>query len=114
VSLETIDHDALDCRDTVATLSNMTIASPYDRDPPWGEPPEATDPGQDCAMCGERRYERCTDDTCGGCGFKFIEIAQAVRIVVKVLGIYDVENVDQDRFRKALDAVIGETVDHGL
>ena len=92
----------------------MNTAGPYDRDPPWGEPPEVTDPGQDCAMCGERIFERCTDDTCGGCGFKFIEIEQAVCIVVKVLAIYDVDNIDRDRFRKALDAVLGETVDPGV
>ena len=29
----------------------MSFAEPYDREPPWGEPPEAADPGQDCAMC---------------------------------------------------------------
>jgi hypothetical protein len=88
----------------------MSFAGPYDREPPWGEPPEAADTGQDCAMCGERIFERCTDDTCGGCGFKFIEIAQASRIVRHVLKTYGVENVDVETFRKALDLVIGETV----
>jgi hypothetical protein len=94
----------------------MNAAGPYDCDPPWGEPPEATDPGQDCAACGERIYETGTDDTCGGCGFKFIEIAQANRIVTHVLGVVGMsaESVGVTKFRKMLDLVIGETVDPGV
>jgi hypothetical protein len=94
----------------------MNVDSPYDRDPPWGEPPEATDPGQDCAACGERIYERSTDDTCGGCGFKFVEIAQAHRVVAHVLGVVGMttEGVGITKFRKALDLVLGETVDPGV
>ena len=88
---------------------------PNDQDPPWSEGPP--DQPEVCDACGTPcdvpdEKER-PGGTCGGCGFAWVEIAQAVKIVDavgKVLGV-DTGTVQEDRFREAVNAVLGETTE---
>jgi len=96
----------------------MNHSSPNDTDPPWSEGPP-TEPER-CAACGTPcdvtgESERITE-TCGGCGFKWGEIAAAVRCVRDValaLGI-DLTTFSPGRLQVAVDAALGEMIDPGL
>lgn len=68
-----------------------------------------------CDACGAERLESDTE-RCGGCGFKWVEIAQAVKVVDAVgeaLGV-DTGTIGEARFRAAVDAALGEIVDPEL
>lgn len=87
----------------------MSTAGPYDRDPPWSEPQEKP---PCCDACGTERYESDTE-TCGGCGFKWVEISAAVKCVkavAKELGL-DLSIIHEDRRRAAVEAALGEMTD---
>lgn len=96
----------------------MPLTGPNDQDPPWSEgPPDRPETcdacGTECDVPGER--ER-LDGCCGGCGFKWVEIAQAVKVVdavAKALGV-DTGTLQEDKFRAAVEAALSEIVDPEL
>ncbi len=93
----------------------MSMSGPYDRDPPWSEGPPPKP--ETCDACGtacdvEGEKER-PGGRCGGCGFSWVEIAQAVKVVDAVgeaLGV-DTGTISEERFRAAVEAALAEIVD---
>ncbi len=86
----------------------MNTAGPYDRDPPWSEGP-SPEPER-CDACGEERFES-DATTCGGCGFTWVEIDKAVRIVHAIRRELDVITITEEKRRKLIDVVLGEMVE---
>jgi hypothetical protein len=94
----------------------MSLAGPYDRDPPWsdapvGEPEVCPACGAACDVPGES--ERLTE-YCGGCGFKWGEIAAAVKCVdavARAIGaVADAGYIGEEKRRAAINAALGEMV----
>lgn len=84
------------------------MVGPYDRDPPWSEGPDSAP--ERCNACGTERFESDVL-SCGGCGFTWVEIDKAVRVVRAITRKLEAHTITNEQRRELIDVALGELVE---